>query len=73
MGKKKTHKEYIEELKIKNPNVEVIGEYINSYTNIMHRCLIHNIYWMTEPRRVLRGCGCEQCRVDKFKKSNTKS
>ena len=33
MSKKKTHKEYVDELKIKNPYVEVIGEYINANTN----------------------------------------
>ena len=73
MNKKKTHSEYVEELKIKNPNIEVIDEYINARTNITHHCLIHNIFWETAPYRVLSGHGCEQCRIEKFKASNTKT
>ena len=71
--KKKTHEEYVEELKIKNPNVEVIGRYINSNTKIMHHCLIHDVFWETKPCRVVDGHGCEKCRIEKFKISNTKT
>jgi hypothetical protein len=73
MMKKKTHIEYVEELKIKNPYVEVIGEYVNANTNIMHHCLIHNVFWETKPYRVLEGHGCKKCRIEKFKMSNTKT
>lgn len=73
MAKKKTHEEYVQELKIKNPDVEVIEKYINANTNIVHHCLIHDVFWATKPYRVLDGHGCEQCRIDKFKKSNTKT
>lgn len=73
MRKKKTHMEYVNELKIKNPDVEVIGEYINANTKIMHHCLIHDIFWETSPSRVLDGHGCQQCRIEKFKASNTKT
>ena len=34
MSKKKTHEEYVAELAIKNPNVEVVGEYINAKTKL---------------------------------------
>lgn len=73
MSKKKTHKEYVEELKIKNPNVEVIEEYIDAKTNIMHHCILHDVFWETQPYRVLGGHGCKQCRIEKFKISNTKT
>ena len=73
MSKRKTHKEYVEELKIKNPDVEVVGEYVNANTNIIHHCLLHDVFWETKPYRVLSGCGCEKCRIEKFKKSNTKT
>ena len=71
MSRKKTHEEYISELKIKNPDVEVIGEYINANTDITHHCLIHDVFWKTKPYRVLDGCGCRKCRIEKFKASNT--
>lgn len=73
MSKKKTHEEYVSELKIKNPHVEVIGRYVDANTNIMHRCLIHNVFWETKPSRVLNGHGCKKCRIEKFKISNTKT
>ena len=73
MSKKKTHEEYVNELKIKNPHVEVTGIYIDANTNIMHHCLIHNVFWETKPSRVLNGNGCKKCRIEKFKISNTKT
>lgn len=73
MSRKKTHAEYVDELRIKNPYVEVIGEYVNANTNILHHCMLHDIFWETKPYRVLYGNGCKQCRVEKFKISNTKT
>lgn len=73
MSKKKTHEQYVAELKVKNPHVEVIGEYINANTSIRHHCLIHDVFWETKPSRVLDGHGCQQCRIEKFSISNTKS
>ena len=66
--RKKTHEEYVEELKIKNPDIEVTGTYVNSSTSIEHHCLKHDVYWNTVPSRVLKGCGCEECRKEKFRK-----
>ena len=65
MSKKKTNEEYIREVSIKNPNVEVIGEYINAKTHILHRCKIHNVEWLATPGLILQGCGCGQCKIDK--------
>ena len=68
---KKTHEEYVKELAIKNPNVEVIEKYINANTKIMHRCLIHDICWRTTPSRALQGVGCEKCHTERFSQSRT--
>lgn len=73
MSKKKTHEEYVEELKIKNPTIEVVGQYVNTRTPILHHCLIHDIYWETIPSRVLSGVGCELCRIDKFRQARCKT
>lgn len=73
MSKKKTHEEYVQELKIKNPSIEVIGKYVNANTSIMHHCILHDIFWETKPSRVLDCHGCKQCKIEKFKMSNTKS
>lgn len=71
--RKKTHEEYVEELKVKNPTVEVVGKYIDAKTKIMYHCLIHDIYWNTSPSSVLQGCGCEECKKDKLFNANYKT
>ena len=71
--KKKTHEEYVEELKIKNPTVEVIGEYVGAKTKIMHHCLKHDVYWEAPPTNILKGSGCELCRKEKFKKIRSRT
>ena len=70
MSKKKTHKEYVQELAIKNPDIEVIGQYINNKTPIMHHCLKHNIYWDARPNDILSGKGCKLCACEKISKAN---
>lgn len=71
--KKKTHEEYVEELAIKNTNVEVVEKYINANTPILHRCVIHDILWKTTPSRALQGVGCEECRIEKFRQIRCKT
>ena len=71
-SKKKTHEEYVEELNIKNPNVEVIGKYINAKTKITHHCLIHDVYWDILPSNALKGNGCIECGNEKIRNKNIK-
>ena len=71
--KKKTHEEYVAELKEKNPTVEVVGKYKDAKTKILHHCLVHDVYWEAYPSSLLRGCGCEICKNDKIGMSNRKS
>lgn len=73
MSKKKTHEEYVNEVTLKNPNIETIGVYINAKTPILHRCKIHNVIWMAEPSNILNGQGCKQCGIDKTRNYNIKS
>lgn len=63
---RKTHKQYVAELSIKNPNLRVVEKYINNNTPILHECLIHNIRWMIAPTSALLGCGCVECRGEKI-------
>lgn len=70
---KRTHQQYIEELMIKNPNVEVIEKYVNARTPILHHCLIHDVYWKVAPYHVLDGAGCLQCRNNKISEIHRKT
>ena len=71
--RKKTHDEYVAEVAIKNPDIEVVEEYVNAKTPIMHRCKIHNVYWKALPGNVLAGKGCKECMKDKNRNHFMKS
>lgn len=57
----KTHTKYVEELKEKNPNIEVLGVYTKATTNISHQCKICGHIWDVEPNSLLQGTGCPVC------------
>ena len=71
--KKKTHEEYVAELAIKNPTVEVVGQYINSETKITHHCLKHDVYWEIKPNNALQGKGCKECQKEKYREKRVKT
>ena len=60
MGRKKTHTEFIEELKIVNPEIIVIGKYIGALTKIevQHTC---GYKWSSIPSNLLKGNSCPKC------------
>ncbi|KQC91342.1 hypothetical protein AM596_15000 [Clostridium perfringens CP4] len=63
--KKKTHEEFIQEIKEKyGDEYEVLGEYVNVHTKILirHNCEKCNYYkWETTPNSLLRGRVCPVC------------
>ena len=68
MSKKKTHAEYVAELAVKNPDIEVVGIYMGNKVKIPHRCKIHEIIWDAAPNNTLNGCGCSECKKEKIHK-----
>lgn len=70
---KKTHQQYIEELKQYNHNIEVIGEYVGANTQILHRCKIDGYEWFATPANILFGCGCPKCKTRKLSNMFSKS
>lgn len=60
-NKRKTTEQYKKELAIYNPNVEVLEEYINARTKILHRYKNCGHIANAVPDRILRGSGCEIC------------
>ena len=71
--RRKDNEQYINELKIKNPNIISLEEYKTGHTPILHRCLIHNVDWKTPPISVLKGCGCYKCNSEKIAMKARKS
>lgn len=57
----KTHEQYVQELKEANPDLEVLEQYINARTPILHRCTKDGYTWKIAPSNVLIGQGCPQC------------
>lgn len=69
MGRKRTQAEFVSDMKTINPNVEIIGSYIDNRTHLAVKCLKHGIIWETIPQMLYLGGGCEQCRVEKISKA----
>lgn len=69
----KTHDQYVEEVRVVNPNVKVIDTYIDSKTPIKHYCIKHNLFWNAYPSSILRGGGCQECCKEKIGEKNGKT
>lgn len=69
MPRKKTHEEYVQEVLIKNPNIEVIGQYTGANIKIFHKCNFDGYEWEATPGSILYGCGCPKC-AGNIKKTN---
>lgn len=57
----KNYKQYIEELKVVNPNIIAINRYIGANIPILHKCLIDEYEWYAKPANILSGKGCPKC------------
>ena len=60
--KRLTTQEFIERLNIANPNVKVIGEYLNWRTKIHVKGKKCGHEWLGNPSDLLSGHGCPKCR-----------
>ena len=67
MPKKKTQNQYIKELSEKNPNLEVIGDYLDTKTPILHLCKRHNEIHYAMPQNALSS-GLKCCRSIRYNK-----
>ena len=61
IGRHKTTEIFKAELFNINPNVKVLGEYIDAKTNILCKCLIDGHKWNPTPHTLLSGQGCPIC------------
>lgn len=60
-AKRKTHDDYVKELLMINSDIEVLEEYVNFNTQILHKCKICGHEWHIDPGHTLRGQGCPIC------------
>lgn len=66
---KKTHKEFLNELKQTHPNIEVLEEYKGALKKIKFKCKIDKYIWETTPSSLLNNNnGCPKCNMSKGEK-----
>lgn len=63
----KSQQEFVEEISIKHPTIEVMGQYVNAFTPIKLRCEVCGNEWETKPTNLTRGHGCPMCAKNKSK------
>lgn len=73
MGRRKTHEEFVKQMKDMKPNIEVLGEYQTENVKIKCRCKICDNIWEPTPHDLLQGSGCVQCSKNKLRKLFSKS
>ena len=64
--RKKSHEDFIKELSEINPNVKVLGDYVNNKIGISCECLLcghgkNGEDWKPQPHDLLSGKGCPKC------------
>ena len=69
---KKTHEEFINELREINNNIEVLGKYKDNKTKIKCKCKIDGHEWEAIPKHLLNRVGCPKCNESKGEKRITK-
>ena len=73
MSRKKTHEEFVEEIGLINPNIEIKSNYINTNTKILCKCKIDDYEWEVVPSSLLRGTKCPKCALLKRVSIRTKT
>lgn len=59
--KKRTHEEFIQLLNEINPNITILGKYINNSTKILCQCDKCKYKWEATPAHLLNKHGCPSC------------
>ena len=73
MAKPKDHSVYVKELEIVNPTIDVIEQYVNTATSILHKCKVCEHVWPAKPHRVLLGQQCPVCKNKRLSKERAKT
>ena len=60
MARRKTHEEFVEEVKKSQPHIKIVGRYRNSNSTVKCSCDIDNYEWENTPR-IIKDYGCPVC------------
>lgn len=70
---KKTHEQFVDEMKTKLPSIKIRGKYVNSESRIECECLTCGNIWNPVADVLSQGKGCRICGINKSAKSRTKT
>lgn len=65
---KLTQEKFITKLHQVNPDIKVLGTYINNSTKIKCKCMICDHEWEAAPKHLLSGHGCPKCNTSQGEK-----
>ena len=69
---KRTHQQFVDEIRRIHPNLEVLGQYVRATEKILVRCIIHNFTFYAIPDNLLHGKGCKLCGYESIAKRKQK-
>lgn len=61
----KKHEEFLVEMQLANPKIEILSIYKNDSTKVECKCLLCNHIWGARPNHLLRDRGCPNCTKSK--------
>lgn len=61
----KSHDDYVAQVAVINPNIDVIDQYIGAEIKILHKCKIDGHEWHVLPSNILSGHGCPVCNASR--------
>ena len=62
---RKTHEDFIKEVKAINPYVEILDKYVGIKTKVECLCSLCGSKWYAIPDNLLHGEGCQKCKISK--------
>ena len=60
-SKSMVHADFLNRMKIIQPNIKILGEYVNSSKRIQVQCIKCGYIWYGVPSNMLSGDGCRKC------------
>lgn len=69
---KRTHQQFVDEIRRIHPNLEILSEYVKVTERVLVRCIIHNFTFYAIPDNLLHGKGCKLCGYEHSAKSKKK-
>lgn len=72
LKQRKSHEQFAEEVHNLQPDIVVLGKYVNSTTKIEFMCSKGH-KWKTAPYNILSGCSCPNCKAEKASAEKTKT